>query len=290
MKLFLGIICFLLGTGISIWTTWLQSTFLETIGISPWGAITIEPLLIVVSFLLGIKISKSHSAISIIFMIVLSAVSFLTILSMFTSKSYNDIIQQEINSDRIESSQKNEDVIRDTLDSLKGRGIGSKSAIKIIDRLQKQETVIIKKAEISEVSVVIDIISKFIGIGKEKAIFVFTILISLTTVFAPPFLFFSSGLILSQVSFLKKKIDDKISKLHTLTASQKSVYLAYENITKDIEELAKFLNMKPGIVNMQLTKISKKLKSEAFYKPIEKPKKKIEKGSRRGSFKWKGGA
>ena len=288
MKLFLGIICFLLGTGISIWTTWLQSTFLETIGISPWGAITIEPLLIVVSFLLGIKISRGHSTLSIIFMIILSAVSFLTILSMFTSKSYNDIIQQEINSSRIESSQKNEDIIRDTLDSLKDRGVGSKSAIAIIDRLQKQETTIIKKAEISEVSVVIDIISKFIGISKDKAIFVFTILISLTTVFAPPFLFFSSGLILSQAAFLKRIYHDKIAKLHTLTASQKSVYLAYENVTKDVEELAKFLNMKPGIVNMQLTKISKKLKAKDFYKPIEVPKKKVEASSRRGSFKWRG--
>lgn len=199
MKKFILSICLVLGIIIASWTTYLQSQFLSSIGISPLGAIAIEPLLIITSFLIGYKISNWHRVVSIAFMSILTVVSMTSILSMYLKNTYFEISQMEQNKVRIEQLQKNENLIQNSLSSLTERGIGSKNTLKLIDKLQTQQEVVNIKTNETELSSIIKVLSTFLMLSPEKATLLFSILISLATVFSPPFLFYSSGLLINNI-------------------------------------------------------------------------------------------
>lgn len=199
MKLFICICCIILGLIIAVWTTHLQSLFLNSLGVSSFGAIAVEPLLIIVSFLIGYKISKPHRILSIIFITIITVVSLLTILSMYIKNTYKEIYINKVNIELVEKNKETQDLIQNSLKSLTDRGISSKSTIKLIDRLQKQEQIITDKSEITELGITAAILSKLLNTQQETALLIFAVLISLVTAFAPSFLFFSSGLLINQL-------------------------------------------------------------------------------------------
>lgn len=205
MKLFISIVCIVMGIAIAIWTTLLQANFLRSIGVSKLGAIAIEPLLIVVSFLVGFRISKMHRIISSLFIIIITIVSLLTISSMYIQNVQKEIYTMQANADLIDSSKQTQKLIQDSLATLSNRGISSKSTIALVDRLQKQENIIKEQATTTELGIIATILANILTTSQEHAIMIFTILISLVTAFAPSFLFFSAGLLIKDYSMKDSK-------------------------------------------------------------------------------------
>ena len=205
MKLFISIVCIMMGIAIAIWTTILQSNFLHTIGVSKLGAIAIEPLLIIVSFLIGFRISKMHQIVSAIFIIAITTVSLLTISSMYIQNVQKEIHTMQANSQIIDSSKQTQKLIQNSLSTLSTRGISSKSTIALVDRLQKQENIIKEQATTTELGIIATILANILTTSQEDAIMIFTILISLVTAFAPSFLFFSAGLLIKDYSIKDSK-------------------------------------------------------------------------------------
>jgi len=196
MKLFISIACITMGIAIAIWTTIMQSNFLSTIGVSKLGAIAIEPLLIIVSFLIGFRISKTHQVVSVIFIVAITTVSLLTISSMYIQNVQKELHTMQANSQIIDSSKQTQKLIQDSLATLSNRGISSRSTLALVDRLQKQEQVITTQITTTELVVIATILANILTTSQEHAIMIFTILISLVTAFAPSFLFFSAGLLI----------------------------------------------------------------------------------------------
>lgn len=205
MKLFISIVCITMGIAIAVWTTILQSNFLYTIGVSKLGAIAIEPLLIIVSFLIGFRISKIHQIVATVFILAITTVSLLTISSMYIQNVQREIYTMQATDQLIASSKSTQKLIQDSLSTLSSRGISSKSTIALVDRLQKQEQTIKEQATTTELGIIATILANILTTSQEDAILIFTILISLVTAFAPSFLFFSAGLLIKD--HIKK--DDK---------------------------------------------------------------------------------
>lgn len=269
MKKFLLSICLLLGLVISGWTTFLQSQFLTSIGVSPLGAIAIEPLLIITSFLIGFKISNWHKSISILFMVILTLVSMISILSMYLKTTYTEIAKIEQNKIRIEQVQQTEELIQNSLQSLTERKIGAKNTLKLIDKLQSQQQEVNVKGTESELSSIIKILSTFLMLSPEKATLLFSVLISLATVFSPSFLFFSAGLILLQIKEEKNHIieEEEIEqKREKLTPKQRTTLSTIKETNGDIEETAKILNVPERTIKAQITRIEEKTGEEILPK------------------------
>lgn len=268
MKYFILFISIILGLGTAIWSVYLQSDFLKIIGVSPWGAITLEPILIVCSFLIGIKISKWHKFISSVFLILLFVISFATVSPIYLKNIYTEIKNTEVNQTRIEQTQKTEDSIRESFDSLSQRGLGAKNTLKIIDKLQKQQEIVDQKVIKTELNSIIEILTTFFYLSPRNSTFLFSILISLSAVFSPAFLFFSSGLVINQIKEERgKKTIKEEKKIEKLTDKQKSVLFTYNEMNKDISKTAKVLNLKPRVIKSQLSKIADKIGANELLKP-----------------------
>jgi len=206
-------LCILLGTVIGIWTTSIQGQFLQTLGVSPIGALTIEPLLIITSFLLGVKISKAHKIVTSLFLVVLLSISMLTIVSMYTKKAYVALDTYKVNQQQAQSSSEVEKTINDTLKSLNERSVSAKRALQVIEKLQEQnkQTAERQKTDTFELQAIADTLSNIFRINQKTSIFIFAIFVSLAAVFAPSFLFFSAGMMLRtsglfSISEIKEKI------------------------------------------------------------------------------------
>lgn len=195
MKHIISIVCVLMGVALAVWTTTLRAKFLGSIGVNPFGAIAIEPLLIIVSFLIGYKISRWHQVVSGVFIIIITIVSLLTISSIYIQSVQKEIYTMVTNSQLIDSSKQTQQIIQNSLKSLSERGMSSKSTIALVDRLQKQEQTIQEQAKVTELGIIANVLSNILTTSQERAITIFTILISLVTAFAPSFLFFSAGLL-----------------------------------------------------------------------------------------------
>ncbi len=189
-----------LGFAAAVWTTSLQAGFFKTIGVSPWGALTVEPLLIVASFLLGKGITRVHRIVSAGFILVLLCVSFSTICSMYTKSTYVALDSRQTHAEIERNSIEAEKTIRRSLDSLTDRQLSGKRTLQMIDRLQKQErrteAQATEAAATSDIGAVADTISRLMGIGNRSAVFVFALLASLAATFASSYLFFSAGMMI----------------------------------------------------------------------------------------------
>ena len=265
MKKILCGISIILGIIIAIWTTYLQGMFFSNFGISPIGAIAVEPLLIITSFFIGYKITTPHKTISVIFITILTVVSFLTISSMFLKNSFIILENTKTNIERVQKLEQTENIIQNSLIDLTGRGASSKSTIKIIDRLQEQQKEVSKKLDISELEAIIGVMSKYLRTTPEKAILIFSIFISLVTVFAPSFLFFTTGVLLKDIKkdSDSKKIINKIDSM--LTDKQKDIYTNLKD-NKSLGDISKKLNVPERIIKSQISRINSKLKDEEIWK------------------------
>jgi len=199
LNYFLISVCLLLGVFIAAFLTTLQATFLQTIGISKFGAIALEPVLVIASFLIGIKVSMPHRLLSFIFLILISIGSLTAVSSIYTKHLFMELEDKEINAERLESHKKSEEVIRDALDNLVHRGASSKSTIKIIEGLKEQQQNIKEVKDITEVQAIGNTLSVIFKMEPYNAILMFGILLSIITVFAPSFLLFSSGLMINKL-------------------------------------------------------------------------------------------
>ena len=224
MKKFLFCSCIALGLLISGWATYLQSEFLSILGVSKFGALSIEPLLIVCSFLIGFKISKSHRLVSIALMSVLTIVSLTTILSTYLTKTNAELEAYRNNQIRIEQSAKNETLIRNTVERFNNKNLSSKNTVAAIKELREQEKSVETKNVKSELVCTIEILSKSLMMSPERATFLIAFLLSLTAVLSPSFLFFSAGLILAQIREedepIKKPTSDELIEIKTPNAPE----------------------------------------------------------------------
>jgi DNA-binding CsgD family transcriptional regulator len=257
-------VCLILGSAIVAWDTSIQAQFLKQIGVSEWGAITIEPLLVVASFLLGVRIKPIHRAIALGFLLILFGISLITVTSMYAQKSYIAIEQHAINENLAKRSTSSEDVIVKTLDKLGSREyVSSKNITKVIDQLQKQQEKTEKRSEPEtlELKSIIDVISSLLHVDDKLAVLIFSFFISLSAVFSPSFLFFSAGMMMQNTGIFTA-VSDQIKRMEGLSLKQKIILMTKENVTDDIEEMAKFLGTKERIVKSQLSKINSKLNGE----------------------------
>ncbi len=216
-----------LGFMIAVWTTTLQARFFNTIGISPWGALTVEPLLIVTSFLTGLRITRVHRLISVAFIVILLCVSFTCTVSMYTRASYVALDARRAHADIAGSSLEAEKTIRRSLDSLTDRQLSGKKTLAMIDRLQKQqrrtEAQATEAAANSDLQAVADTISKLLGgIDNRSAIFVFALLASFAATFAPSYLFFSAGMMLGAARQRDTEIPERVTESDTPDAPDTS--------------------------------------------------------------------
>jgi hypothetical protein len=195
------VLCVLLGTIIACWTTYIQSQFLQTIGVNFLGALTIEPLLIVTSFLLGIKITKIHKIITAIFLVLLLGVSMLTITSMYTKHAYVALDTTKSNQQLVASSAETQKTINETLKSLNERSVTAKSALQVIEKLQEQQkaTAALQQSGMLEIHAIVDTVASILHVENKVAILIFALFVSLAAVFAPSFLFFTAGMMLTSV-------------------------------------------------------------------------------------------
>lgn len=249
MKLFISLVCIAMGIAIAIWTTILQSNFLYTIGVSKLGALTIEPLLIIVSFLIGFRISKIHQIVSAIFILAITTVSLLTISSMYIQNVQKEIYTMQANDQLIASSKQTQKLIQDSLATLSTRGISSKSTIALVDRLQKQEQTITEQATTTELGIIATILANILTTSQEDAIMIFTILISLVTAFAPSFLFFSAGLLIKDYG----SKDDKEVPIKKLGRPRKPIENKNDTTIASIQEEPKqghFVTFKKKLNNV----------------------------------------
>lgn len=248
----------LLGFSIAAWTTSIQAAFLETIGVSPWGALTIEPLLIITSFLLGLKITRTHRLVSSAFITILMSISLLCMVSMYTKKSYVTLEARKSHAELAGSSIESEKAIRRALDSLTDRQLSGKKTLQMVDRLQKQEsrTEAHTEAAGSDIQAIVDTISGLLKIGDRGAILLFSILVSLSAVFSPSFLFFSAGMMIRNTGLLIK--GNNHEKYQGLSVHQKAVLLVKDNITDDVKEMANFLGTSERVIKSQLSRIERK--------------------------------
>jgi hypothetical protein len=259
----LVVLSIILGTLVAFYTTSIQAQFFAELGVSKVAAITIEPLLILVSFLMGITISRWHKVIAFSFFLVLLLTSFITITSMYAKKSYSLIDKDKANISILEKSDKSEKIISDAVDRLSKRdNVSSKNVVKVIDQLQKQSKVaeVRTDSNVSELKSIIDIItrllSNFFTINDRDAILIFSVLLSLAAVFSPSFLFFTAGMMLKSLGLM----DDKEFKdWETLSLKQKIIMLAKEKVGDDVEKIAEFLHTDEGVIKAQLSRIGKKV-------------------------------
>ena len=255
----LVVLSILLGTVVGVYTTGIQAEFFKELGVSRLAAITVEPLLILVSFLLGIKISRWHKAIATAFFAILLITSFITITSMYAKKSYALVDRDKANIAILEKSNKSEEAIAKTLDRLSNREeVSSKNIVKVIDQLQKQQKTaeVRTDANVSELKSIIDIISKVLTIEDKNAILVFSILVSLAAVFAPSFLFFTAGMMLTTLGIVG---ESSFNDWDGLSLKQKIIMMAKDKVGDNTEEIAKFLNTDERVVKAQLSRIGKKV-------------------------------
>jgi len=257
------IICAILGIGISIWTTGVQAEFLAEMGVSRWGAMTIEPLLIIVSFLLGIKITKTHKVISMSFLVILFGISLITMVSMYTKRSFVTLETQKEKTLLGSKSTQSEEAIRNALSGLSERGTtSSKNIVKVIDQLQKQNDKTEKsvKSETLELQAIIETVSKLTGLKERDAVLFFAFFVSLAAVFSPSFLFFTAGMMLKSTGIFDGIVtENPVDRMKELSLKQKIVLLTKENVTKDVTEMAKFLETSEAVIQAQLTRIDKKM-------------------------------
>jgi hypothetical protein len=206
------VLCVLLGTIIACWTTYIQSQFLQTLGVNPIGALTIEPLLIVTSFLLGIKITRVHKLVTAVFLCLLLGVSMITIVSMYTKSAYVALDTNKVNQQLVASSSETEKVINETLKSLNERSVTAKSALKVIEKLQEQnkQTAARQQSGTLEIQAIVDTIARILHIENKVAILMFALFVSLAAVFSPSFLFFTAGMMLTSVGiFVTERGEEK---------------------------------------------------------------------------------
>lgn len=271
------IISVVLGFAIATWTTGIQSQFFAQMGVSKWGAITVEPLLVLTSFILGIKSNGLHKTIAFFFMTLLLIVSMLTMVSMYTKKSFVAIRTSQVNVEISKSSDKTEELIRDSLKSLNERQASSKSTLKMVDKLQKQQdkTEKRKEGDMLELQAIIETLSTVLHVNQKVAVLLFSIFISLASVFSPSFLFFSAGMMIRSTGAFTA-ISDQIKRMQGLSLKQRIILLSKENVTDDIEELAKFLGTSERVIKGQLSRIGKKIKfddKKIIKEETDKPKK-----------------
>lgn len=192
------LVSFLIGSSVIFWLTLLQAEFLHSIGVSKWAAIAIEPSLVLVSLLLGFKISKGHRFVSFILLVLLFVVSLVATSSLYTRHLFTEIEQQKVNTVDVKSSRQNEKVMRDALDELVHRGASSKTTLAIMSKLESQQQITQEKAKATELSSIVRIIVVLSNMEPDKALIGFALLISCTTVSIPSFCFFSIGLLLKE--------------------------------------------------------------------------------------------
>jgi len=265
------IICLTLGTCIVVWVTGIQGQFLDQLGISKFGALTIEPLAVISSFLLGVKITRIHRVITLLFLVILFGVSLITVTSMYAKRSYVVLEQQSINKNLSSKSSKSEEVIANVVEKLGNRDeVSSKNISKIIGQLQKQQDKTDKRTESTtlELHSIIEVISSILHVTDKVAILIFSIFISLAAVFAPSFLFFSAGMMIQKTGIFVA-VSNQIKRMSSLSLKQKVILMTRENVTTDVEEMAKFLGTSEQVINGQLSRISKKIKLKGLK---EKPK------------------
>ncbi len=253
------VLSILLATVVAYYTTSIQAQFFNELGVPKLAAITIEPLLILVSFILGFKTTKLHKTIAFGFFIVLLLTSFITITSMYAKKSYALIDKDKANISILDKSNKSEKVITEAIDRLSKREeVSSKNIVKAIDQLQKQTKVAEVRADanVSELKSIIDIISKILTIEDKSAILLFSMFISLAAVFSPSFLFFTAGMMLNTLGIVG---ESSFNDWDDLSLKQKIIMLAKEKVGDDPEKLSKFLGTTPKVINTQFTKIKNKL-------------------------------
>lgn len=257
LNIFILIMCVVLGLLVAYFSTSVQANFFHELGVSRLAAFTIEPTLILVSFLLGIKISKVHKTIAFGFLCVLFLVSFISIVSMYSKKSFTIIEKNKVNQTLLSKSGKSEEIIADTIDRLSKRDdVSSKNIVKAIDQLQKQQTKAeVRADEVSELKSIIDIISTLLTMQEKNAILLFAVLIALSAVFAPSFLFFSAGMMIRNLGFIENKFEN----WNDLSLKQKIIMLAKDKVGNNIEDIAKFLHTDEGVIKAQLSRIGKKI-------------------------------
>jgi len=258
-------ICLILGLMIATWTFTVQSAFFLELGVSAWGAVTVEPLIIVISFLLGTtKLPTWNKILGSCLLILLTIVSLSSMISMYTKHSYTVIDSSKASIAQLSTSAKNEELIRNSLQGLSERGTtSSKSITKAIDQLQKQQekTEQIVKHDTLELKAIIETIAAVMRTTEKNAIFWFALFVSLAAVFSPSFLFYSASKMITNVGWYDN-VTDQFDRMKDLSLKQKIILLTKENVSGDVEEIAKFLKTTPTVVKSQLTRIDKKFKGE----------------------------
>ena len=256
LNIFILICCVALGLTVAFFSTSIQARFFEELGVSWIAAFTIEPTLIIVSFLLGIVITKTHKTVAFIFLVILFVVSFISIVSMYSKKSFTLIEKNKITQNILSKSGKSEEIISNTIDKLSKRdNVSSKNIVKAIDQLQKQQDKATIKSEenVSELKGIIDVISMLLTIDEKRAILLFSVLIALSAVFAPSFLFYSAGMMVKKLNVVEERED-----FSDLSLKQKIVMLAKDKFGGDVKKIAKFLETDEGTVKSQFTRIKNK--------------------------------
>lgn len=257
------IICISLGIGVMTWTTGIQAAFMQAMGVSRWGAMTVEPLLVISSFLLGLNLAKWHRRITVIFLIVLFGISLLMMVSMYAKKSYLVIDQHRASQRLVSLGEDSEKEIRGALKGLSDRGTtASKNIVKVIDQLQIQQKEIESnlKGEVVELRAIIDAIVLIIRVDEKIAVMIFSLFVSLAAVASPSFLFFSASMTLRKIMNIDQPTMAKAVPLLSLSLNQKLIKLMQDHVTGDAEEIAKILGMNLIVVRTQLSRIKKKLR------------------------------